>query len=503
VSTVPFTRARNMPLPSDIAKRLPSNIEAEKVVLGAILMAAAKNPEAKDNAALKAARELITPTDFFPENSANGRIFRNMLYLADTQQPIELIPLIDNLEKNSELDAAGGGSYISSLTDGLQAHVNVAYYARLVKEKATLRELIRATQRIQHAAIEQSEHTDKILADAGAELAEIQKPRTENPAVVVGFKSLLTMEIPDLEYAITPLLTTGGTGEIYGWRGAGKSLVATEAAYAMSTGAATLFPSVTPNCGGGWPILRAYRLLYVYGEMHGAMIKERAKQIAAGHGAEPPSDEFFGTMCKDFQKAWRPNISTPRNRRIIEERIFSGGYEGLILDNISTLWPTSQEGEGERSAVLNEWFIELNQRGIWVIWLHHAGKSGEQRGSSEKEDILDFVVRLKNPPNYKRKEGLRVEVALEKVRGECTKQPRLLMPFELSLVSDRGAAVWVTRPARNANLEAAFDLFGNGGKAGDAQMDLKLSRATAFRYYKKFQQNPHVQNWLNDHDEED
>ena len=107
MSTVPFTRTRTAPLPTDIAKRMPCNLDAEKLVLGAILMAAARNPEAKENAALKTVREVIQPTDFFPVNGANGKIFRNMLYLADTQQPIELIPLIDNLQKSSELDAAG------------------------------------------------------------------------------------------------------------------------------------------------------------------------------------------------------------------------------------------------------------------------------------------------------------------------------------------------------------------------------------------------------------
>jgi len=76
------------------------------------------------------------------------------------------------------------------------------------------------------------------------------------------------------------------------------------------------------------------------------------------------------------------------------------------------------------------------------------------------------------------------------------------MPFELSLIKDRGGAVWVTRKGRNATLEAAFALFGDGGKSGDAQFDLKISRATAFRYYKKFQSNPNVQHWLDDGEED-
>ena len=487
MSTVPFHRSRPAPLPPDIAKKLPSNIDAERCILGSILA---------DSSALKPAREALSPDDFFFDQ--NKRIFRNMLFLADSQHPIDIIPLLETLERNGEIEQAGGEAYLGSLMSGMPRIANVAYYAKLVKEKATLRCLIHATQQIQQEALASDERTENIVANAATAIAAVQKPKSENPAVVVGFQSLLTMEMPNLEYAIEPLLTTGGTGEIYAWRGTGKSFLSTEIAYQLSNGAPTLFAGVN-GAGGNWPVKRAYRVLYVYGEMHGSMIQTRAQQIAAGHGADLPSDAFFGVMCKDFQKAWRPNIATPRNRQIIEERIFAGGYEIAIFDNISTLWPTSQEGEGDRSAILSEWFMDLNQRGVCVIYLHHAGKSGEQRGSSEKEDMLDFVLRLRRPANYKHDQQLRVEVSIEKVRGEC-KQPRWLMPFEISLVTDRGAAVWATRPAREAQLEAAFSMFANGMKPGEVWPELGISRSTAFRYKKWYDQNTDSKTWIDRED---
>jgi hypothetical protein len=480
MATVAFQRSH--PLPQDIAKKLPSNLDAEKNILGAILI---------DCAAMKTARETLVPDDFSLEQ--NRRIFRNMLFLDDAQQPIEAVSLVENLTQNRELEGAGGAEYIASLMDGMPRMSNVAYYVKIVKEKSRLRQIIYHTQKVQTDAIEGFSSPDDLANQL--ETFSKQSTNTGNPAVVVSFRDLLTMELPALEYAIEPLLTVGGTGEIWAWRGLGKTFITTEIAIQLALGCPTLFGGIN-GTGGNWPIARAYRVLYVYGEMHGSEIQKRAQQIARGHGSDLPSAENFGTMCKDFQKRWRPKINSPRDRKIIEERLFAGGYEVLILDNLSTLWPTSQEGEGERTATLTEWFLDLNQRRISVIYLHHAGKGGEQRGGSEKEDMLDFVLKLTRPPGYKREEQLRVLVEIDKTRGE-SKQPRWLVPFEMSLTTDRGAACWLTRPSRHAQIQACFEHFGNGMKpGGDMAMEVGVSRATTYRYHKKYQSNSNAQYWI-------
>lgn len=480
MATVAFGRSH--PLPNEIAKKLPSNVDAEKNILGAILI---------DASAMKTARETLVPDDFSLEQ--NRRIFRNMLFLDDAQQPIEAVSIVENLTQNREIEAAGGAEYIASLMDGMPRLSNVAYYVKIVKEKSRLRQIIHHTQKVQTDAIEGFTSPDDLANQL--ETFSKQSTNTGNPSVVVSFCDLLTMEMPPLEYAIEPLLTVGGTGEIWAWRGLGKTFITTEIAIQLALGCPTLFGGVN-GTGGNWPISRAYRVMYVYGEMHGSEIQKRAQQIARGHGSDILSPENFGTMCKDFQKRWRPKINSPRDRRIIEERLFGGGYEVLILDNLSTLWPTSQEGEGERTATLTEWFLDLNQRRISVIYLHHAGKGGEQRGGSEKEDMLDFVLKLTRPPGYKREEQLRVLVEIDKTRGE-SKQPRWLVPFEMSLTTDRGAACWLTRPSRHAQIQACFEHFGNGMKpGGDMAMEVGVSRATTYRYHKKYQTNSNAQYWI-------
>jgi replicative DNA helicase len=479
MASVPINRPK--PLPVDIARKMPCNTEAESSLLGAILL---------DNRALKTIAEKIVPDDLFHDH--HRRIYIAMLEMAEDSEAIDLVTLSERLQTKGEIEAVGGAAYISQLMDGVPHITNVAHYAKIVRGKSVLRGLIHATAAIQEQALDGHEDAEQIVERAGFSLGQVTAPlagTNGNPAVVVGFASLLSRECAPVEYAIEPLLSSRGTGEIYAWRGTGKSYITTQMAVDISLGKPMMFGGHR-GAGGHWPINRAYRTLYVYGEMDDSEIKERAIAIARMSGGQPPTDEQLGTMCKDFQKDWRPKISTARDRKFIEDRIFGHGYEGLILDNISTLWPAATEKQSDRSAELAEWFTDLNQRGVWVIFLHHAGKSGEQRGDSEKEDMLSFVLKLRRPANYKAEEGLRVEVHVEKNRHKPS-ESRWLMPFEIALTRDAaGEPLWVTHPAQEAQRRAAFEMFKNDMPAMFVGQEVGVSRATIYRWKKDYDEHP-------------
>lgn len=477
MATVAFKRER--PLPIDIAKKLPANPDAERYVLAAAML-----DETIPNAALTTARDFLGADDF--SVLEHQIIFRRMLAMLVVHQPIEILALAENLERTGELEKAGGMAYLGKLLDGMPRSSNVAHYAKVVKEKSIQRQLARKMYNLHLDAVEGNVSAETLTR----EVSDLIKPTdsNENPAVVVGFSSLLNRECAPVEYAIEPLLSSRGTGEIFAWRGTGKSYITTQMAIDISLGRPMMFGGHRGG-GGHWPISRAYRTLYVYGEMDDSEIKERAAALARMAGRDIPTDEQLGTMSKDYQKNWRPKISTARDRKFIEERIFGYGYEGLILDNISTLWPAAQEKQSDRSAELAEWFTDLNQRGIWIIFLHHAGKSGEQRGDSEKEDMLSFVLKLRRPANYKAEEGLRVEVHIEKNRHKPS-QSQWLMPFEIALVKDKaGETVWTTKPAQEAQRASAFDMFKNDMPAMFVGQEVGVSRATIYRWKKQFDEN--------------
>jgi len=483
--TVPINRAK--PLPIDIAKKLPSNLDAERSLLGSILL---------DNKALMQLVGFLNDEDFFLEQ--NRQIFAQMCELAKLElaagrsldQSIDLLTLVDALDKSGKLEAAGGAAYVASLADGMPKVSNVKHYAKIISEHARLRKLVHLTHTIQTRVFEGNCYdADAVIGNAEQQIKELTAKTGENPAVVVGFQSLLTRECAPIEYAISPLLSRRGTGELFGSRGTGKSFIATSMACDIAVGADSLWAGHKGG-GGHWTVSRPFRQLYVYGEMDESLIQKRIREIARMRGANVPTDEQLGTMCMDFQKNWRPKLSTARDRKFIEERLFNEGYEGLWLDNLSTLWPSSQDNEGERDAILADWYADLNQRGIWVIWLHHAGKSGLQRGGSEKEDMLGCVLELRRPANYKPEQQLRVEVHVGKTRGESLSSKQL-MPFEIQLIRNaaHGGLEWVTRPALQAQRIAAFEMFKNKMPTMLVGQEVGISRATAYRWFKEFNEN--------------
>jgi replicative DNA helicase len=147
-------------------RTLPHNLEAEKSVLGAILM---------HNEAFNHAAELIDSKDFFRD--AHRRIFDKMVALSERNDAIDLVTLKEELARSNELDEVGGPAYIASLADGVPRSANVEHYARIVKEKATLRNLIQSANRILSDAYRAEEDADLILDGAEKAIFEIAEDR--------------------------------------------------------------------------------------------------------------------------------------------------------------------------------------------------------------------------------------------------------------------------------------------------------------------------------------
>ena len=136
-------------------RTLPHNLEAERSVLGAILL---------HNDAFNLAAEVIDSGDFFRD--AHRRIFDRMVKLSERNNAIDLVTLKDELGRAGELDEVGGPAYIAALVDGVPRSMNVEHYARIIKEKATLRNLIFSANKILSTAYEGAEEADLILDQA-------------------------------------------------------------------------------------------------------------------------------------------------------------------------------------------------------------------------------------------------------------------------------------------------------------------------------------------------
>jgi replicative DNA helicase len=149
-----------------LERPLPQNLEAERSILGAILL---------DNHALNAAIENLKPEDFFLEQ--HRRVFNQMIALGESQQAIDLVTLTESLHRVGELESSGGAPYLAALADGMPRVSNVEHYARIVREKALLRNLIHATHNIQQRALEGEDGADTILDNAESSIFAIAEDR--------------------------------------------------------------------------------------------------------------------------------------------------------------------------------------------------------------------------------------------------------------------------------------------------------------------------------------
>ncbi len=115
----------------------PQSLEGEMSVLGGILL---------ENEALNKALELLRPEDFYRES--HRKIFSALIELSEQGEPADLVTLTAALQKNGDLQAVGGSTYLGTLVDYVPTAANIVYYCRLVKEKALSRQLIHVATEI-------------------------------------------------------------------------------------------------------------------------------------------------------------------------------------------------------------------------------------------------------------------------------------------------------------------------------------------------------------------
>ena len=147
-------------------KTLPHNAEAERTVLGAVLV---------DGTAFNSAAEILTRDDFYREG--HRRIFDAMAALAERSATIDLVTVKDELAKSAALEAVGGAAYVAGLVDGMPRIVNVEAWSRIIKEKAALRNLIHASNRIVQSCYEAEDEPAVILDRAEKAIFDIAEHR--------------------------------------------------------------------------------------------------------------------------------------------------------------------------------------------------------------------------------------------------------------------------------------------------------------------------------------
>lgn len=152
----------------------PQDIDAEQAVLGAVFL---------DADAIIDAMEVIAPEDFY--RRSHQIIFQAMIQLNDRSESIDLITLKAEIEKSNSLEDVGGLTYLTELSQASPSAASIAYYAKIVDDKATLRNLIQTASRIVTKGFEQDEDVQSIIDQAEKSILEVSEKRNSN-----GFQSI-------------------------------------------------------------------------------------------------------------------------------------------------------------------------------------------------------------------------------------------------------------------------------------------------------------------------
>lgn len=158
-----------------LEKSLPSNVEAERMILGVILL---------DNMTVNQAVEVLKPDDFFLPS--HRRIFDKMIKLYEQGQGIDPLTLQEELRRAGELEAVGGPAYIASLFDGVPRFSNIQSYTKIVKGKSLLRKLIAASNQTMQMAFDDEEEPEEILDRAERLILSIAEDRIKQGFAHIG-----------------------------------------------------------------------------------------------------------------------------------------------------------------------------------------------------------------------------------------------------------------------------------------------------------------------------
>jgi len=167
------------PASQDVSSSLPHSVEAEQSVIGGLL---------QDAAHFDAVSETVSGRDFF--KAAHSPIFDAMVQLVEREQPIDVITVAEFLQSKDELDSVGGLDYLSDLATEVPSSANVVAYAKIVRERATLRQLISAASEISRASFNPAGlASDDLLQLAEKRVMEIAEERPKEG----GFESVNTL----------------------------------------------------------------------------------------------------------------------------------------------------------------------------------------------------------------------------------------------------------------------------------------------------------------------
>lgn len=333
---------------------LPSNPEAERTILGAILL---------ENTLIKDALVLLQREDFFLD--AHRRIFDKMVVLAERGMPIDIVTLSGELRCTAEFEHVGGLTYLASLIDGVPRTDTIEYYAQIVKREAQRRQMLRVLDVAANQVIDGD--FESAVADVLEAISETSKSLASQITKTRLISATELDKLPPLEWLIDGELPKGGLTVLYGPSGSYKSFIALDYALRIAQDAPVVYVAAEGAAG----------------------YKGRVRAWCHHHKANRNNLYFFIDAI--------PMLNTSA----VNEFILAISDLRPALVVIDTLARCLIGGD-ENSAKDMGLFVHACNRiqqstGAAVMVVHHKGKNNStERGSSALRGAADAMIEIAN-----------------------------------------------------------------------------------------------------------
>lgn len=459
-------------MPAD--KPIPHNAEAEQAILGSILL---------DNKVLPIAVKVVSSGDFF--STVNQTIFRRMIQMAESGNPIDIVTLNDALAATNELRDATQIAYIAQLADGLPRSANVEQYALIVKRTAGLRRLAHAAQKISRDSMESGADLPALQARM-RELAAMDQPATTigaNGHLAYPLLDFLAAEFPEPEHlievtnekgeSIAGFMPHSSTGMIFSMPHHLKSFFTTTLALACTTSGIKL---------GKLLVKKPVRTYLIQMEDFPGQLQWRIRKLAPYLDIEPKN---IAILPRSDHNGNKIDITLPsiKNLAILKREIEDFGPDLVIFDVLRRIVNVDLNSPKDSAAFLEQMDdLRYCASQPTLILVHHENR--------KEADIMLASAGSYNLPGwanvmiqFKRKredQGIsHVEIEVDNKLAQSPEPMRMV----LDLKSEN--------PVRLENLEETDsvnelrDALGQEWTMRDLMEVMSLPKATTTRRLKK------------------
>jgi putative DNA primase/helicase len=286
------------------------------------------------------------------------------------------------------------------------------------------------------------------------------------PLQAVDAHALALMHFKMREVILDPWLHSQDLCMVFAARGIGKTHFGLSIAYAVAAGGQF----------AKWSAAAPRKVLYLDGELPGAVMQKRLLMHCPDVEPEPG---FLRIFTPDLLPDGRalPDLATYEGQDQIDALI-EPDTAVVFVDNLSCWARSGRENEAESWLPVADWILSLRRRGIAVVLIHHAGKGGQQRGTSKREDLLDVVIGLSRPSDYDPSQGAVFVAEFTKARNLAGADAESI---ELKLGGDDDRAQWTWRTVESSTYDRVVALAKEGLKQSEIAAELGIHRSNVSR----------------------